>query len=415
MYKKVLLSSAIAVALGTSGFAQAAIDLNDADATTNSSLTYASEITVSASGTTLTDSATNVQDLTAELGFSVNSGSVRFVRVELSDGATFTAAPGLTVTDGTTPSTGTVSAGGVGQSFVIFEFTAGDDYAPDDTVTIDVTNVDVISQAAVTASYDLFETGTAAANSGTALASTSQVAYRFGSALDITVEDASEETIEVATNSTEFMGNVLVTPIAQIEIGTDGTTLSAASAPATLSDLVAAGTALEVSGDFTAVARDGNGDPDVTKVQLNDAGGNTLVSASTLTDTLATFVVDDKVFADTDEAIVTMTVTGDDEIIDGPFTGVYNVVAAANANTADQSLGELSNLEKNGSSVTANLVLTPTTDGGVYRNFLRVTNTSNIDGRVFVRVRNDVGDSATFALGNVTGQDTVLGGQESTS
>lgn len=408
MTQRLFKLSALAASLGLASTAHAVVDLNNADAAANGSLSYASELTVTAAGKTLADNGAvfaGAQDLKSTLGFSVNAGAVRFVRLDLSNGAKFTAAPDLRVTDGTETATGSLSQGGAGESFAIYEFTAPTTtgftgFSPSDSVEVDMKNVDVVSQSDVTATYRLYETGTAATNPSTssALASASQVAYRFSKALQTTVNDANEKTIDVATNSTKFVGNSTQTNIANVTVGV-GTALWDDSQVATLADLVAAGTKLVVTGDFSAVALlNGNPDPAQVTLDVDGAGTATPVAANTLTSSQAEFIIDTTALT---TGTVSMTVTGNDEIVDGPYNGVYDVVAAADSSVADVTLGELSKLQKNGSTATANMMLNP---NGVFKNWIRISNNSSISGRVFLRLRNDEGKSVAFDLGDVSGQ-----------
>ena len=398
---KKLLASAIAASLLGATAAQAQVALDDGDAT--DALTYASEIDVAAAGTTLTD-ANPAQNLTTALGFSINGGDNRFIRIDLGADAEFANAPGLTVTEGGQTATGTISSGGAGNSFVIFEVTANDgtnnfDLNPDSAVTVDVVDVDVVSESAVSARYRLYETATAAVNEDQSLADESDTAYTFGAGLNIVVEDAGEKTIDVATNSTEFVTSptTLETPIADIAVGANTGVLYTNSMQVALGDLLGTGTEFIVSGDFSAVAVDTNGDPVPANVTLDGT------AAESLTASEAVFAVNADPFADqeagTNTGIVTMNVTGEDAIADVCYTGLYDVVPGANADTTDQDLGELSCLEKNGTTARANFLLTP---GGAFKNFVRITNPSSIDGRVFVRLTNDAGESAAFDLGDIT-------------
>ncbi len=416
--KKVLLSSAIAAAMGVSMPAMAIVDIRelDSDPTTLAKITYASEIDVSASGTAFTDTGTE-QDIRHEVGFSINNGSTRFIRYELNNGATFTADPTPVFTDtsgGTAAIAFTKQAGGAGQSFVVFEATANTaDVAADDTIDLGMAGVTLTTEDAVTASYDLYETATAATNDGTALASESGVVYDFASEFKITVEDAGEDQIEVATNSKEFVDNDpnaqdLTTNIAKIQVELNGN-LWTDSLAAAVGDVLTADTNLVISGDFSAVALDGNGDPDVSKVQL---GG---VDADALTATSATFNVGQTLYADGAEAIVTMEVTGDDTIPDGDSTGLYDVTAAAGSDLTDQNLGTVSTLSKNGDTEEVNMLLDP---NGAFKNFVRITNASSVSGSVFIEMFNDAGDSVSFNLSDVsvggTALDAELAGQAST-
>jgi len=407
--KKLLLSSAIAVAMGVSGTAHAIVDISDIDddATTDAAITYASEIDVASTGTAFTDAGT-AADVRHEIGFSINDGSARFIRYELDNGATFTADPVPAFTDdsgGAAAVAFTKAAGGTGESFVVFEATASTaDVAPDDTIDLAMSGVTLTTESAVTASYELFETATAATNNGTSLASVSGVVYKFASELKITVEDAGEEEIEVATNSKEFddgdpNAQLLTTNIAQIQVELNGNFWTDSDA-VVVADFLSGDNNLVISGDFSSVALDSNGDPDVSKVQLGGA------DADALTATSATFNVGQTLYADASEADVTLEVTGDDIIVDGDYTGLYDVTAVAGSDLADQSLGTVSTLSKNGDSAEVDMLLDP---NGAFKNFVRITNASTVDGSVFIEMINDSGDSASFALSDVSAGGAALG------
>ena len=393
MYKKILLSSAIAAALGTSGFAQA-ITL-DSDAT--DAISYASEITVDGTSGTALANSTN-QELAAPLGFGILAGEDGFIRIDLGADAEFDGTP--TIVNSVPFQTDNIAAGGAGESFVIFEVTgtSTSGNAPAETVTVTPgTGITVFSESAVTATYALFETGAAAANAGTSLSTKTDTVYKFASGLATDVEDASEKEIDVATNSTEFTtATVTDSPIAALSIGAASGVLWTGGSAVTLSDMVTSATTLEVTGDFSA-ALDVNGVLDVTKVNLVNYG-----NVDTLTATKATFDLGTAALA----SVLTMTVDGTSTIAPISYTGLYNVTAASNSDLADKDLGTLSTLSKNGATANANLVLTPSTEGGVFKNFIRVSNTSSITGDVFMRVYNDLGESVPLDLSDIEGQSS---------
>ena len=399
------LAVAVAAVLGT-GLAHALSPelqpVIDGDATEDV-LVYASEIDVEAdTGTVLPDWVDN-QDLSAALGFSINAGNNRFVRLDLAGGAVFANNPGMTLGG----DVGTLSSGGMGESFAIFEITPSANRSPDAVVNFDIDGVTVFSEADIGARYRLFETATAAVNEGQALADADDTVYRFDEALLIFAEDANERVIEVATNSTEFVGGGTTTRIADIVAyvneftfdGFDTRFLWKDGAPASLSDILGADTEFVVSGDFSAVTTI-NGDPDPAQVTLDGTPADSLTAGE------AVFVVGASYF-DANTAlgegglggVVRMTVSGDDPIIDGAYTGFYDIVPADMSDAQPRELGTLSVLEKNGTTARANFLLTP---GGAFKNFVRITNPSSIDGRVFVRLTNDAGESAAFDLGDIT-------------
>jgi len=435
-FEKQLLAAAIAGTLGIAGSAHAAVTLDDGDI--SDVLTYASEIDVLSSGTTLTEGTAMQQDIQSNLGFGVAAGATRFVRVDL-DGAVFAQAftsADLTVsTDGggTTVASSQISVvqGGQGESFVIFEFTANDgtnDFSigADGDVKVNIDNVVVASESSVGATYRLFETGTAASNEGQELASSSQTYATFAPALAVTVGDPMDDLIDVGTNSTlflagdttrtdsSFIGNVNVALASPTPLWKDGDATVAM-------DIIDTGATLTVTGDFSAVPTDANGDPIPSNVILNT--GTTEINANTLTATEATFLVDGsgatnagpKLFGGTGESgKIEMIVSGETEIPQATYTGSYAPMAPDMADTSVGDIGVLSELDKNGDSEMVNLVLTPTDEGGAFRGFLRIINKSGIAGDVFIRVFNDAGESVAFDLGAVAGQSTSLAANAAT-
>jgi len=254
----------------------------------------------------------------------------------------------------------------------------------------------VFSESAVTATYALFESGTAASNGGASLSTKTDTVYKFASGLATDVEDASENEIDVATNSTEFDTGT-GSPIAALSIGAASGVLWTGGSAVTLSNMITSATTLEVTGDFSA-ALDTNGDLDLTKVVAGSYG-----DADILTATKATFNLGTTTMA---SEVITMTVDGTSTIAPISYTGLYNVTAASNSDLADKELGTLSTLSKNGATANANLVLTPSTEGGVFKNFIRVSNTSSITGDVFMRVYNDLGESVPLDLSDIEGQSS---------
>jgi dihydrodipicolinate reductase len=120
MYKKILLSSAIAVALGTSGFAQAAVDLNKPSG--ENPLVFAQEIAIG-SGIVLNvtaagiagggTSAANVA-VTVDFGFTIGQGTSKYVRLTFDEA--LTAALATTAFSDTSTSSATTPASTVDAS-----------------------------------------------------------------------------------------------------------------------------------------------------------------------------------------------------------------------------------------------------------------------------------------------------------
>ena len=454
--KKLLLSSAIAATMGVSGVAQAAIDLNDSDATSNNSLTYASELTIATTGSNLGDSGGDVQDLGATLGFGVSAGATRFIRVDLSNDAEFQNAPSLGVTEsgifvgpssGTTDDTKTIAAsqitlvqGGAGESFAIFQFTArgpitDGDSSTDDVpeadislsqdadIVVDVDGVTVSNKSDVTATYALYETGTAAQNQGSTLSSAAaQVAYRFSTALSIQAGSTNNATlVALLSPPAQTNGTVDEIDVTQeskyFEDATDEqvspfgiASISLVSGPLNASSgaISALNTIIDDS-NVTAVV---SGDFSSASGLTNDGDAANFTTASTLlnTDGDAEFVVADTESSTnyTGSLVVYefLYQTDGTTVIPETTFALTLGLAAQTGYTLASSVGpvEMDKFEKNGSTSETNLQLDP---DGAFKNFVRLTNPSGIDGRVFLTVINDDGDSVAINLDDISVQGTA--------
>lgn len=102
MYKKILLSSAIAAAMGTAGVAQAAVDLDKPNG--ENPLVFAEEASIPAAGVVLDvtgagatggDSAVATAAVVADFGFTIGDGTSKYVRLTFQEAL----ASALTVTD----------------------------------------------------------------------------------------------------------------------------------------------------------------------------------------------------------------------------------------------------------------------------------------------------------------------------
>ena len=423
-----ILALAAAAGLSLSAPATAVVTLDDGDAT--DALAFASEIDTSG-GVLLQEDAAGDQTITNAIGFGVSAGATRFVRIDLSADATFDqnfTAGDLTVsnTGGRSVTAGQISvvAGGQNESFVIFEFTASDgtpfSIGQNGTVTVDIgksgaSGVNVTGTGDVVAEYRLFETGTAASNDGEELASASQTYIEFEQALSLEAGEASEEAIDVVTNGQEFTddnaptGNTLQSNIARIQgelatvNWTDGQDVEYTDV---LSD---ADHVLTISGNYGAVPETNTGSPDPAEVGFDDPQNGTIdIAADALTDTEARFNFDLTTLpSPTFDRFVVMNVTGEDRIPQQTLTATLEPGDPANATTDTFNLGAVATLQPNGSQASTNLNLDP---NGNFRNFIRVTNRSNVRGSTFITLYNDDGESVSMILGEIPGARTTLDG-----
>jgi hypothetical protein len=379
-------------------------------------LKFATEININA--TTGQDLAnTGAMNVSANFGFGVDAGVTVYIRFDLSDGAKFKADPTYAISNTVaTPADATVtqSAGGSGASYVIFSVTAptGGLAATDiGTLTLDATGVTVFDQNSVAVTYALYQFAGDAVNQSSALNTDTKDLINWEAALKTTVTAVTPSKIDVTQDSKKFVAGD-TTVIGQVGVDVSGA-LWTTGATATMSNLVAAGTSLDVAGDFSAVQDLTGGVPDGTFTMSNVFIDTTDLTCSTqdqdsdsLNATSASFTLDTNTLATT--AQLCMTVNGVSQIGQGSYTGVYNVTAASGSNAADMNLGTLSTLTKNGSDDYLSFVLTP---GGYFQDLVRITNPTTIAGAVHVTVYNDSGDNVSFNLADVPNVDGLVDGK----
>lgn len=470
--KKVLLSTAIAAAMGVSGFAQAAVDLRE-DAADRDVNVYAAELTIGQGGLNIA-SGMDELDVLAQLGFGVAPEQRRFIRLDLSGASvSFSVAPDVIVSQqlvdengdllfqdaaltmpATVDITATASQGGVNENFYIVEFTApvaGDvtvdatalfvsdgmggsqagqgtavenagGLAQNASVLIDDPELNVESAESVSISYKLYETAVDAANNAEAneLASASGLLAGFENALVVAAGPVNTvKRIDVTKESVLFDSNMnddvsdfgeLVLSLADGDPETGGIQLFVRNAAGDiitqLDELIdPANTTAVVSGDFSsAVSLANNGAQIAIADLLNDDGDAVFEVAG------ADLAADSKPY--TFEYLT----DGETAIPEAQFQLTANLDSVAGF-TLPESVGpiNLNQFEKNGSTTVENMTLDP---NGAFRNFVRISNTSGVEGRVFVTIINDDGESESFRLSDVSvGADTqpaTLAAQAST-
>ncbi len=397
--KKTLLALAI-TALSANAFA---LELGK-----DSAEKFASEIKLAAAGTALTLS----EAVEVKTGFSITSGNVRYVRFDIT-GAEFDVTKvvlGDLESANVAPVVSAVDANN--KQFVIFEITATDDVAIDDVLEF-TPRILAKTGSNVSLQYRLYETGVAAlAGNNDVLATKTGSVITFAPALSFTVvPQVNVEKIDVTQESKFFnsgieedeavLGTVSVTVAPEVQW--------ANGAPATIADLVsneANANAVVINGDFSSAA----------EITLNGAQAN--ATNENLTATSATFALANAgAVGDLSGAIVTFVTNGTDAIAPSSFTATLDLTPAATAtgvtgSTATDLSGALASLVKNGSNDEVDLALTP---GGAYSNFVRISNTSGLEGKIFVTVIADDGQTATVALNEIAGQPATLAPRASTT
>lgn len=358
MKKYVLKATALAIGalVGSSAFA-AITSTVDLDAGTGAQ-TYAKELTYA----TLSGGA-NKLNTTNKLGFGVSNGQTRYIRFDLTN-AKFTAASlaaspvvGTDIDVGAgAVSAALVQGGGAGDAYVVYQISATSDLAASAVVQLKIAQLNVTTTTtAVRIRYSLHETATSAqgaVSSNTALlSSTSGDEAKFDTGLQFVVSASPTTTASVETSFKNFKTGGGYVTTTKANLGTltvDKTAVKKADGTAVaFSDLVAAGTKIVVTGDFsvragaddatkkTSVFLDSDGDCSTgTGAQINS---NTVPSG-----TGAEFVIDTTAQSG---ASVCYVVDGTSQIpAAGPYKAQVSVVAAAStasASFADKNLGSI--------------------------------------------------------------------------
>jgi hypothetical protein len=269
---------AVAASAAVTGAAFAVVGISTTGSS-NGALTYANELTFSATASMAPITASSI------LGFGISSGQVRFIRVDVAN-ATFAAAASTTMAPtAATPASVTsapgsagaavpvgfgasllVSGGASGASSAIFQVQASwnGGQSPNDAVSIALPPLVPTSTGSdVTATYQLFETAGAAVNNtaGTALASATGSIAKFGSGLLTTISALSAGTTvstayknwaspSASVASAAVLGTISITPKASV--------MGRAGSQAIIEDFLAGtGNSLVVSGDFSVAAASG--------------------------------------------------------------------------------------------------------------------------------------------------------------
>jgi hypothetical protein len=259
MKKFVLAAMAAAAAASFSGSALAGlVDLSGVAPVPD---TYASELVTA--GTTVV-SGTQVE---TDLGFGVSPTQTRFIRYDLTN-ATFAAgltAANLTVAGVVAADIVLSSGGTAGSSTVIFQITAGAAGSPVDgavRLALGAAPVGVVptALAPIDVTYRLYETAAAAVAGGGHLAQDSGTIIRFATAVGLTATpNTNTANVEASPSYAKFLPAVppgipttTLAEIGKVSLGTNGA-LKPDGFPVALTDILAAGTALTLTGtDLTA-------------------------------------------------------------------------------------------------------------------------------------------------------------------
>lgn len=401
-YKKLAMASACALAVGWAVNVQAAVDYKTCSATDVAdavTINYADELDV---GTDLEDKdgvdpVKDVQDIIFQLN-GVNtipaSTDVR-VTLTLGNGAFFAAPPAAIYNDTTGDITFTLlTGGGTTDSMVIF------------TGTMDATN----GAAVNTDPFEIDMNGIIAADHGDISVTIKvQTADNFGPttvntftgnyltfqpALVTTFTPTATPDLIDVTQDSFFFDNT--TGDVDIVLGNVAcvftTRLNHASAALANADAILSQMDVTLSNPGGWAAFDQAG------VACTDGTNDYVISG---TDTAFTYTtVADIAGAGLD---VTCTVPAENTVTiesgDVSAASVGTAAAAKYLATTGTTTGSLASFEKNGTTATSNFLLTP---GGVYNNFVRISNTSSVAGDVYLKLYQDDGTvSSVFQLSDI--------------
>ena len=400
----------------------AQVDLNPTAPLTAGTVVLANENTIDAAmGTDVSGTAYNVD---GEAGFIIPNGETYYARIDLGGGATFGSdvATNFAITDADVSR----AAGGNGSGSVILSLVATATVAVDTGWDLDGVTYTLNSKDAVSFTFSLYESATGAISGGTDYLSSQHAnLVTFADATSMAGAATITPQIDVATSSVKYETGNSTTHVMKVNITNligDQLATGAGGVDLTLEDVVDT-VVLTATGDFTAVAavteggpagavwldKDDNCTPDVPAgdnlglAVIHVAG---LEAVVTLTNTAT------ETFGDISDAFLCMQTNGVSEIPEGVYTGVLSMTAATgHAAIANVSFTG-STLEKNSESAVLNFLLTP---DGVFRNYVRLTNTSAVQGsNLTVTLINDAGDTASFPLDAVEGLSDALGPRAST-
>lgn len=446
-FKKNVLSTAVCLAAtGLSAGVQAAYNI---DAATPTALVYANELTPIAPATvlTLTDTGSvTIQDFTGILNPNSvpNATDVR-VTIALSNGATFADNPtmdpildalkvavgvdgnfngddsatslganaaldGDDVTTSGNSKSFSVFSGGKGQSTVTFNGNAGLGFDPGRTFTIHIKGITVANHDPVAATVTI----QAADNFGaTQLKQVANLPYlAFTNALATVCTPDSAQRIDVSQSSfffeaaaakdnTTTLGSIQLPFTARL----DNTSKAIPDADTILSNLAVT---LTHSGGWSPLLPSSTtaGTPlDFSKT----TSGNNASDAGVVGD-LTPSKLNTK-----QDLLATAPVANNVPISQGSITATFLSSAKAGyTSTSSSGTCSLSSLVKNGSSDRITFLLTPQSEGGVFKGWVRISNPSTIGGNVFLKLTNDLGVSASFPMNAITGLSAALAAKTST-
>ena len=409
MLNKKVLAAAIVGSLFAAGGAAAA----DLSANPVVPAYFAKEIVIpnTTTGRQITTSASAATQLNWDIKYNFSANEVRYVRLECSQTIKFDPASTVSISNAAAL---IGSVNGLGTNVVTFSLTSDPTGAADivdtDTLTFsgDHFITSTASDVSCTASlYDQPSQAQAGGSAGLIQNATSSGTYlKFADSYEL-VADATEHVADVEADPSfsAFLldANTTLTT-ASLGGGTiayrlkdpDGSgaqtaTFGITGAPVTLATLLAAGTTLQVAGDFSLVANAAAPlytGAALTRAQLNGANANALTAS------LATYNVGNTGFVGASFALTENT----DSIAEAEYTATLKAVAATPADYAVKDVtAKFGAIVRNGTELQAPLAQIP--DGWLSR--LVLTNTGSVARPYSIKVLTE--DGVTVTTGTLTG------------
>ncbi|MEQ5833673.1 hypothetical protein [Marinobacter sp. NFXS9] len=416
MYKKILLSTAVAAALGTAGVANAAVDLDKPNG--ENPLVFAQEIAVgtgvdlnvsvagqngggdgSTAGSSLVDLTGGTGSNTggaveATFGFTIGQGTSKYVRLSFDEPLAAALADEDFDSDNGDVTFSISQGGAAGDSYVIVETaqptgvadlpqTAKFIFAPQSGDEIEATDQNTRS-----ISYALYETAVDAVNKTNALVSKSGQWITWGPGYALTCPTANPAQIDVV-DPTQFVDGTTTTDVASFNLAAKNVFTENGVAVTILANYFGAGTEVVMQGSTDAFET-ANG------FQLNSVNADAAPANGSATWTSADP-------AGLLNGLFTVNADGTNEMSQSTYS--VSVTDAASAATYDVGTvtTTCSGLQFSGSTDRLDFALTP---GGAFQQFARITNPSGTAGDVTVTVINDDGEQVSFDLGDIAGVDS---------
>ena len=355
-----VMQAAVASALLVSGGAFAAVSL---DAPTTP-VKYASEIVATVAAPVTLVNSGSVLSITVKTGYSMNNTEVRYVRMELDNGAKFSSAATVAVTPGTAGQVCTAGAiNGLGTGTIYFSLTAGTNGCDANSV-VTLSGDQIITNTNTTqAAYSMFDQPSQAQAGGSngRIVNKSFTPYiNFVPSFALAGAAGTSMTADVAAspsfskfttgvNTTAILGTLNYSLVATPGLIAIGNTVA-------LTDLMSVGTGgtkLVVTGDFSAAAANTATPPVITPANIflgNATCTATGLAAFSVTTTTATFNVG--ATGTTPNSQLCYFVTGATAVPIQAYTATLSPVAASPAYVVS-AIGPVAagNIVRNGSSV----------------------------------------------------------------